>query len=110
MRHTPSRAILPCAKEHRRGGPVYHRRILLYTCGRSLRCWRARRLLGHAGYHFDVIDATEEPGVLTEISKAVHREVAPPYVFVDHRPVGDLRTVRELVGSGRFDHLLRDDL
>ena len=89
---------------------MYHRQIVLYTRGRSLRCWRARRLLGRAGYHFKVIDATEDPGVLTEISEVVHREVAPPYVFVDHRPLGDLRTVRALVGSGQFDHLLRDRL
>ena len=89
---------------------MYHRQIVLYTRGRSLRCWRARRLLARAGYHFKVIDATEDPGVLTEISEVVHREVAPPYVLVDHRPLGDLRTVRALVGSGQLDHLLRDNL
>lgn len=87
-----------------------HRQIVLYTRGRSLRCWRARRLLGRTGYHFKAIDTTDDPGVLAELSKVVHHEVVPPYVFVDHRPLGDLGTVRALVGSGQFEHLLRDDL
>jgi glutaredoxin len=89
---------------------VYQREMVLYTRNRSLRCWRARRLLGRAGYRFKVVDATGDPGMLTEISKVVQHEVALPYVFVDHRPVGDLDTVRALVGSGQFEHLLRDDL
>jgi hypothetical protein len=33
--------------------------------------------------------------------------VVAPYVFVDHRPVGCMGTVRSLVGSGQFEHLLR---
>ena len=86
------------------------RRIVLYTRPRSVRCWRARRLLGRVGYGFEVVDAAKDPGALAEIAKVVRREVAPPYVFVDHRPLGDLRTVRALVGSGQFEHLLRDDL
>jgi hypothetical protein len=57
-----------------------------------------------------MVDATDDPGVLAEISKVVHREVALPYVFVDHRPLGDLGTLRSLMGSGQFEHLLRDDL
>ncbi len=89
---------------------MYQREMVLYTRSRSLRCWRAKRLLGRAGYHFKEIDATEDPGMLTEISNVVHHEVALPYVFVDHRPVGDLRTMRALVGSGHFEHLLRDNL
>ena len=87
-----------------------HRQIVLYTRGRSLRCWRARRFLGRTGYRFKAIDTTEDPGVLAEISKVVHHEAAPPYVFVDRRPVGGMGTVRALVGSGQFEHLLRDDL
>jgi glutaredoxin len=89
---------------------VYHRQIVLYTRSRSLRCLRAKRLLARAGYRFEVVDASEDPGVLAEISKVVHREVTLPYVFVDHRPLGDLGTMRALVGSGHFEHLLRDDL
>jgi glutaredoxin len=89
---------------------VYQREMVLYTRSRSLRCWRAKRLLGRAGYRFKEVDATEDPGMLTEISNVVHHEVALPYVYVDHRPVGDLRTMRALVGSGQFEHLLRGAL
>jgi hypothetical protein len=67
---------------------------VLYTRSRSLRCWRAKRLLGRAGCRYKVVDATDDPGMLAEISKVVRHEVEPPYVFVDHRPLGDLGTVR----------------
>ncbi len=67
-------------------------------------------LLGRAGYRFKVVDASEDPGILAEISKVVHREFTLPYVFVDHRPLGVLGTMRALMGSGHFEHLLRDDL
>ena len=89
---------------------MYQRQIVLYTRSRSLLCWCAKRLLCRAGYRFKMVDATDDPGVLAEISKVVHREVALPYVFVDHRPLGDLGTLRSLMGSGQFGHLLRDDL
>ena len=89
---------------------MYQREMVLYTRSRSLRCWRAKRLLGRAGYRFKEVDVTDDPGMLAEISKVVDHEVALPYVFVDHRPVGDLRTMRALVGSGQFEHLLRGAL
>jgi glutaredoxin len=89
---------------------VYQREMVLYTGNRSLRCWRAKRLLGRAGYRFEVVDATADPGALADLSEAAHREVAPPYVFVDRRPVGGMGTVRALVGSGQFEHLLRGNL
>ena len=75
---------------------MYQREMVLYTRSRSLRCWRARRLLGRAGYRFKEVDATDDPGVLAEISEVVQHEVALPYVFVDHRPVGEMGTVRAL--------------
>ncbi len=89
---------------------MYQRKMVLYTRNRSLRCWRAKRLLGRAGYRFEVIDATADPGVLAGLSEAAHHVVTPPYVFVDRRPVGGMGTVRALVGSGQLEHLLRDDL
>jgi len=67
-------------------------------------------LLGRAGYRFEVVDITADPGALTGMSEVTHREVAPPYVFVDRRPVGDMGTVRALVGSVQFERLLRDKL
>jgi glutaredoxin len=89
---------------------MYQREMALYTRGRSLRSWRARRFLERAGYGFAVVDTTDDPGVLGELSGAARREVAPPYVFVENRPVGGMGTVRSLLGSGQFQRLLRDDL
>jgi glutaredoxin len=89
---------------------VYQREMVLYTKNRSLRCWRAKRLLDRAGYRFEVVDAAADPGALAELSETAQREVAPPYVFVDRRPVGGMGTVRALVGSGQFEHLLRGKL
>jgi glutaredoxin len=94
----------------RRPDNVYQRHIVLYARVRSLRCWRAKRFLGRSGYRFEVVDVTEDPGVLAKLSEASHHEVVAPYVFVDRRPVGGMGTVRALVGSGQFEHLLRDDL
>jgi glutaredoxin len=88
---------------------VHQREMVLYTRGRSLRCWRARRFLERSGYGFEVVDTVDDPGILVELSGA-RREVAPPYVFVDDRPVGGMGTVRALVGSGQLERLLRDDL
>jgi glutaredoxin len=85
--------------------------MVLYTRGRSLRCWRARRFLSRAGYGFEVVDVAGDPGMLAELSEAARRKVPPsPYVFVDGRPVGDMGTVRALAGSGRLERLLRDRL
>ncbi len=89
---------------------MYQRHIVLYTRGRSLRCWRARRFLKRTGYRFEVVDTTEEPRALAKLSEAAHCEVAPPYVFVDGRAVGGMGTVRALAVTGQLEHLLRDDL
>ena len=49
--------------------------------------------------------------MLAELSEAARLKVPPsPYVFVDGRPVGDMGTVRALAVTGKFEHLLRDDL
>ena len=90
---------------------MHQREMVLYTRGRSLRCWRAGRFLGRAGYGFEVVDVAGDPGMLEKLSEVTRRKVPPsPYVFVDGRPVGDMATVRALAGSGQFEHLLRDDL
>ena len=90
---------------------MYRREMVLYTRGRSLRCWRARRFLERAGYGFEVVDVSGDPEMLAELSEIARRKVAPsPYVFVDRRPVGDMGTVRALVVSGQLEHLLRDRL
>jgi len=84
--------------------------MVLYTRGRSLRCWRARRFLERAGYGFEVVDVGGDPEMLERLSEAAHRKMAPPYVFVDRRPLGGMATVRALAGSGRLERLLRDRL
>ena len=84
---------------------------MLYTRDRSLRCWRARRFLGRIGYRFEVVDSTKgSGGMLAELSEGFNCEMVAPYVFVDHRPVGGLGTVRALVGSGQFERLVRYEL
>ena len=100
---------------------MYQREMVLYTRGPSLRCWRARRFLERAGYGFDVVDLGGGPAMLERLTEAAHRKtapphavlprkMAPPYVFVDRRPVGDMGTVRALAVSGQFERLLRDRL
>jgi glutaredoxin len=90
---------------------VHQREMVLYTRGPSLRCWRAGRFLRSAGYRFEVVDVSGDPGMLAALSELARRKVPPsPYVFVDRRPVGDMATVRALAGSGHLEHLLRDDL
>ena len=86
------------------------RNVVLYARSHSLNGWRAARLLRRIGCYFEVIDTRRSPKVLRELSKAARHKVSPPYVYVDHRPVGGMGTVRALVGSGTFGHLLRDDL
>jgi hypothetical protein len=110
IRRSVSPATMPRAASHRKGDDVYQRQMVLYTRGRSLSCWRARRFLGRAGYSFEVVDATADPGAMAELSEVVYREVTPPYVFVENRPLGGMGTVRALAGSGQFEHLLRDEL
>ncbi len=89
---------------------MYHRRIVLHTHPRSLRCWLAKRLFARAGYSFECIDAATDPGALAAISEAVGRKLTPPYVFVDDRPLGNLGTVRALARSGQLEHVLRGHL
>ena len=103
-------ALFVCDVGHQKGDNMYQREMVLYTRGSSLRCWRARRFLGRAGYSFEVVDVAEDPGLLAKLSGVAHREVSPPYVFVENRPLGGMGTVRALVGSGQLERLLRDRL
>jgi glutaredoxin len=90
---------------------VYQREMVLYTRGPSFSCWHAKRFLGRAGYGFEVVDVSGDPGMLAQLSEAARRKVPPsPYVYVDCRPVGDMGTARALAVSGQLEHLLRDDL
>ncbi len=86
------------------------REVVLYTRGRSLRSWRAKRLLRRSGYQFEVLDTTNHPEVRAELLEATRREVVLPYVFIDHRPVGDFGVIKALSRSGSLEHLLRDEI
>ena len=90
---------------------MHQRKMVLYTRGRSLRCWRARRFLERAGYGFEIVDVAGDPVMLAELSELARRKVPPsPYVFVDRRPVGGMATVRALAASGQLQRLMRDRL
>jgi glutaredoxin len=86
------------------------REVVLYTRSSSLRCWRAKRLLRRSGYQFVVVDTTDHAEVHPWLLEATRHEVVLPYVFIDHRPVGDFGVIRSLYHWGGLAHLLRDDL
>jgi glutaredoxin len=86
------------------------RDVVLYTRGRSLRSWRAKRLLRRRGQHFEVLDTGDHPEACAELMEAIHREVALPFVVIDHRPVGGFGVIKALSRSGDLSHLLRDEI
>ena len=91
---------------------MYQREMVLYTRSRSLRCWRAKRLLARRGYHFKAVETTDDEllDLLKQLRpKSSYRQTVP-YLFIDHRPVGGLREIRALDGSGILQHLVRDAL
>ena len=87
------------------------REVLLYTRSHSLRCWRAKRLLARRGYHFEVVETTNEGlvSILKYLTHSTYRETVP-YLFVDHRPVGGFAYIRAIDRSGVLEHLVRDEL
>ncbi len=89
---------------------MYQREVVLYSRRRSLRCWRAKRLLRHSGYDFVVVDTTRDAKALAELSDLCHHNVVAPYVVVDHRPLGDYRVIKALVRSGALERVVRGEL
>jgi glutaredoxin len=87
---------------------IEQRDVVLYVRRRSLRCWRARRLLARRGYHFEVVDTTGGASRVTfkQLAYSAYRE-AVPYVFVDQRPVGDFGDIKALDRSGDLERLVR---
>ncbi len=86
------------------------REVVLYTCGRSLRSWRAKRLLRRCGYQFEVVDATDHPEKGARPLGTLRNEVALPFVYGDRRPVGGFGVIRALHRSGDLAHLLRGEI
>ena len=87
------------------------RDVVLYVTKRSLRSWRARRLLARRGYHVEVIDMTKGTlrPTLKRLARSAYRETVP-YVFVDQRPVGGLDEIRALDRSGDLARLVRGEV
>ncbi len=87
-------------------------RVVLYTADKSISCWRAKRLLKHNGYAFEVIDLTGDGGE-EEDGARLDRTISEkrvPFVFVDGRPVGGFREMLALSASGVLDRLVRGEV
>jgi glutaredoxin len=71
------------------------REVLLYTRSHSPRCWGAKRLLARRGYHFEIVETTNEGlvSILKHLTHSTYRQTVP-YLFVDHRPVGGFAYIR----------------
>ena len=80
--------------------------IQLYVRHSSWRCRQTERLLRRRGYHFEIIDTTEDPILRGWLAHFAGRK-SMPYVFVDHRPVGGFREIKALGHSGILEHLVR---
>jgi glutaredoxin len=91
---------------------MYQREVVLYARRRSVRCWRAKRLLKRAGYHFEVVEAADvQPsGLRKRLAHGRSYRQAVPYLFVGDRPVGGLAEMRALSVTGVLEHVVRRDL
>jgi glutaredoxin 3 len=87
------------------------REVVLYVRRRSLRCWRARRLLARKGYCFEVIDTTDGASSVTlkQLARSAYRETVP-YIFVDQRPIGAFADIKALDRSGDLERLVRGEI
>lgn len=64
---------------------MYQREVVLHAPrGRSLRCWRAKRLLKRAGYHFELVEVSGKPpsGVRKRLAHGRSYRQTVPYLFV----------------------------
>ena len=69
------------------------REVVIYTRDRCLSCWRAKRLLWHRGYAYDVVDTTYDHALRFRLARFTGRTTVP-YVFVDGRPVGGFAEIK----------------
>ena len=115
---SPSEAVLcrvyvpPSNEVGRQGVMADQKEVVLYVCRPSWRCWLTGRFLGHRGYRFEVIDATNDAGLRSWLAHLTGSEKMP-YVFIDNRPVGGLSEIRALERSGALEYLVTaccDDL
>jgi glutaredoxin len=85
------------------------REVVIYTRDRCLSCWRARRLLRHEGYAYEVVDTTRDYTLRAELARFAGRTTVP-YVFVDGRPVGGFAEIKALNRSGTLGRLARGEV
>jgi glutaredoxin len=86
-----------------------HKEIVIYTKSWNPRCWRAKQFFKRKGYAFEVLDVTD--GQLgARFAHFKNQRTVLPYVFVDHRPVGGLATIKALDCSGDLDRLVRGEI
>ncbi len=87
-----------------------HKEIVIYTKNWNPRCWRAKRFFRRKGYAFEVLDVNDDGQLRARFAHFTGRRRVPPYVFVDHRPVGGLATIKALDCSGDLDRLVRGEI
>src|SRR5215210_2059078 len=98
--------VPPSTEVGSQGVMADQKEVVVYVCRPSWRCWLTRRLLGHRGYRFEVIDATNNSRLCSWLAHLTGREKMP-YVFIDQRPVGGLREIRALERSNTLKYLVR---
>ena len=86
---------------------------VIYTSNRSLYSWRAKRLLVHKGYAFEVLDTTDDD-LNTWLTHSAGRDTGPSqYETVRprrRRPVGGFGDLKDLDRSGSLDRLVRGEV
>ena len=91
---------------------VDQKEAVIYTRNRSLYSWRAKRLLVHKGYAFEVLDTTD--GLNTWLTHSAGRDTGPSqYETVRprrRRPVGGFGDRKDLDRSGNSGRLVRGEV
>jgi glutaredoxin len=80
--------------------------VVVYVRRPSWRWWLTKRLLRRSGYHFKMIDATNNSRLCSSPAHYMGRETMP-YVFIDHRPVGGLSELKTLERPGTLENLVK---
>ena len=84
--------------------------IVIYTKSWNPRCWRAKQFFKRKGYAFEVLNVADDGQMRAWSAHFTGRRAMLPYVFVDHRPVGSLATIKALDCSGDLDRLVRGEI
>jgi glutaredoxin len=96
----------PSIKIGSTGEKADQKEVVVYVRRPSWRWSLTKRLLRRSGYHFKVIDATNNSRLCSSPAHDMGRETMP-YVYIDHRPVGGLSELKTLERSGTLENLVR---